>query len=365
MTINLCMSFVDFPWRFVAVPPAEVRLRLHQALAHGGPPALAMVGTMDQEDRSALLAARPVFRWHAGHEDLYVGQKSAAGVLLLPGDRDSYRGLFRILAEQHIPFAVSDRLDGRAWDLVISPSGAPAELERFVRDGGRLLIAGAVEPGFPVAPVVARRPHTQGAWRVRDHALLPSLETTNLLFLDGPYLELQPPEKPLLTLIPPAMFGPPEKVWVDKVETQTPGLVLAGAGRGRVAWIPWDIGALYHRHSSPGHAGLVADVIDLLLPAGRQLRTNAHPLVEITVMAQPARGRTLVHLVNASGHADTAYFDPVEMRDVAIDLAGEFTQARAVALGRALAVTTSGGRTRFTLPALGAYEVVVLSGVGS
>jgi hypothetical protein len=280
----------------------------------------------------------------------------------MPGDRDSYRGLFRILAEQHIPFAVSDRLDGRAFDLVIAPGGAPAELEGFVRGGGRLLVAGAVEPGFPVAPVVARRPRTQGSWRVHDHALLPSLETTNLLFLDGPYLELQPLEKAILTLIPPAMFGPPEKVWVDKVETRTPGLVLADVGRGRVAWIPWDVGGLYHRHSSPGHAGLVADVIDHLLASGRQLRTNAHPLVEVTVMAQPERGRTLVHLVNASGHADTAYFDPVEMRDVAIDLAGDFTQARAMVLDRPLPVTRSGGRTRFDLPTLGAYEVVVLDG---
>jgi hypothetical protein len=126
MVINLCMSFVDYPWRFVTVPPAEVRLRLHQNLAHGGPPAFAMVGTMDQEDRSALLAARPVFQWHARHEDLYVGQRSAARVLLLPGERDSYRGFFRLLSEQHIPFAVSDRLNGAAWDLVIAPSGAPA-----------------------------------------------------------------------------------------------------------------------------------------------------------------------------------------------------------------------------------------------
>jgi hypothetical protein len=360
MVINLCMSFVDYPWRFVTVPPAEVRLRLHQSLAHGGPPALAMLGTMDQEDRSALLAARPVFQWHARHEDLYVGQQSAARVLLLPGERDSYRGFFRLLSEQHIPFAVSDEPGGRTWDLVIAPSGAPAELERFVRDGGRLLVAGAVEPAFPVRPVVARRPHTQGSWRIHDHALFPSLASTNLLFLDGEYVELSPLEKPLLTLVPPAMFGPPEKVWTDKVETEIPGLALADLGRGRVAWIPWDVGGLYYRHSSPGHGGLMADVIDRLLPAGRQLRTSAHPLVEITVMQQ--RDRTLVHFVNASGHADTAYFEPIQMRDLEVDFAGEFARARAVGLGETLAVARSGGRSRFTLPRLGAYEVVVLEG---
>ena len=104
----------------------------------------------------------------------------------------------------------------------------------------------------------------------------------------------------------------------------------------------------------------MADVVDLLLPAGRQLRTNAHPLVEIVVMRQPERGRTLVHLVNASGHSDTAYFEPIELRELALDLAGDFTRARAAGLGATLAVTRSGGRTRFDLPRLGAYEVVVL-----
>ena len=106
----------------------------------------------------------------------------------------------------------------------------------------------------------------------------------------------------------------------------------------------------------------MADVIDRLLPAGRQLRTSAHPLVEITVMRQPQRDRILVHLVNVSGHADTAYFEPIEMRDIAVDLAEDFTRARATALGEALAVTRSGARGRFTLPRLGAYEVVVLEG---
>ncbi len=31
-------------------------------------------------------------------------------------------------------------------------------------------------------------------------------------------------------------------------------------------------------------------------------------------MRQPARGRTLIHLVNGTGHQDTAYFPPVELR---------------------------------------------------
>ena len=287
-------------------PRRRLQLRLYQNMANGGPPAFAMVGPMNQQDRHGLIAARPVFQWHAQHEDLYVGQKNAARVLLLAGGESaSYRGFFRLLSEQHIPFVVSENLrsiedEPRRFDLVIAPSRPPRGLERYVADGGRLLVAGTAPPELPIGGGSGRRITTQGYWRVHDHALLPSLKDTSLLFLDGEYVELAPLDRPVLTLIPTAMFGPPEKVWGDKVETTTPGLVLAEHGKGRFAYIPWDVGGLYYRHSSQGHAGLVADVIDRLLPNGRQLKSNAHPLVEMTVMDQPARKRTL----RASGERD-------------------------------------------------------------
>jgi hypothetical protein len=213
---------------------------------------------------------------------------------------------------------------------------------------------------MPIGRVLGRRTATQGYWRVHDHALFPSLKETNLLFLDGEYVELAPLDPPVLTLVPPAMFGPPEKVWRDKVETTVPGVVVADYGKGQVAYIPWDVGGLYYRHSSQGHAGLMADLVDRLLPKGRQLKTNAHPLVEITVMEQPGRRRTLVHLVNATGHSGTAYFPPVELRDIRIALAREGRRATVVSSSRELPVTSEGAYRVFTLPSLKAYEVVVI-----
>jgi hypothetical protein len=372
MSFNLCMSFVDYSWRFVTVPQAEIRLRLHQNLAHGAPPALVVLGTMDQEDRQSLIAGKSIFEWHEKHPDLYVGQRSAARVLLLTGDQqNSYRGFFRLLSEQHIPFAVSSNLKWlgdpqRKFDLVIVPSGAAsAELDRFVRCGGALLIAGAIAPTAPleVGDVVAKRERVQATWRVHDHDLLPSLKDTNLLLLDGEYVEMAPLDKPLLTLIPPAMGSPPEKVWADKVETDIPGLILTDLGAGRIAYVPWDVGGLYYRHSSQGHAGLMTDVIDHLLAphGGRQLRTDAHPLLEITVMKQPARNRTFVHFVNVSGHSSTAYFTPIEMRDIRVELNEPFSTATAMRLDQKLAVTTqANGMRAFTVPRVSEYEVVVL-----
>jgi len=222
-----------------------------------------------------------------------------------------------------------------------------------------VLVAGTTPPPFPVGAIAGRR-STQGYWRIHDRREFPSLKDTDLIFVDGDYLEVAPLSHPILTLIPTAMFGPPEKVWSDKVETAVPGIVLTDHGKGRAAFIPWDVGGLYYRHSSEAHRGLVADVIDQLLPGGRQLRTNAHPLVEMTVMDQPARGRMLIHLVNGTGHHDTAYFPPLEIRDIRIDLARDVRRAHAVTLDRDLPITTGGRFRSFTVPRLQAYEVIVV-----
>ena len=364
VAINLAMSFIDFPWRYAHVPQPETALRLYQNIAHGAPPAVVVSGSMEQQDRGGLLAARPIFDWHARHEDLYVGQRNAGRVLLLAtGDTSSYRGFFRLLTEEHIPFVVSENLrwmeNGFRFDLVIAPGAPPVELARYVEEGGRLLVAGTAPPPFPVGSIAGRR-STQGYWRIHDRTQLPSLKNTALIFVDGEYLEIAPLQHPILTLIPTAMFGPPEKVWSDKVETAVPGLVFTDHGKGRAAYIPWDVGGLYYRHSSEAHRGLLADVIDRLLADGRQLRTNAHPLVEMTVMDQPARRRTLIHLVNGSGHHDTAYFPPLEIRDIRIDLARDVHRVRAVALDRTLPITASGRFRSFTVPRLQAYEVIVV-----
>ncbi|MBI3279511.1 MAG: hypothetical protein HYZ57_06685 [Acidobacteria bacterium] len=370
MAVNLCMPFVDFPWRFATVPPREIAIRLWQNVAHGGAAALNMHGTMDQQDGQALAAARPIYRWLAENEQYYAGQESAARVLLLGRphrsgrgfSQSAYRGLFRLLTEEHVPFAVADNLewmkDGRAFDLVIAADWAPAELDGYIRAGGRVLIASAQAPEFAAGAIVRRWPKTQGYMRVREPSLFPSLKSTSLLMLNSEYVELEPEAKPLLTLIPPSMFGPPEKVHVDQVETNKPGLLLRGLGRGRLAWVPWDIGSLYYQHSLAAHGGLLRDLIDHLLAAGRQMRTNAHPLVEISVMRQ--KGRTLLHFVNLSGHADTAYFEAVPMRDVRVELRGRFSRARAVRGGQTLAAAASGEYTAFTVPVVGDYELVVL-----
>jgi hypothetical protein len=175
--------------------------------------------------------------------------------------------------------------------------------------------------------------------------------------LNGDFSELPDEPGSAITFIPRSMIGPPEKIHVDMRDTGKPGLVFRKAGTGTIAWLPFDLGSMYYRLSLPAHAGLFRDVVNRLCPE-RQIQTDAHPLVEMTYMQQG--GRKLLHLVNFSGHSQTGYFEPLAMKDIHVRVAGRFATAKTIRNAAMLPVRFSQGYTEFTVPRLGAYELVVM-----
>lgn len=368
MAVNLNMQFVDYWWRFATVPKEEIALRSWQNIAHAGALTFEVNGTLDQQDRQALETAKPIFRWAAANEQHYQGQSSAARVLLLGAPAASgraygeepYRGLFRLLSEEHIPFAVADNMEWlgkREFDLVIAGDWAPAGLRQYAEAGGRVLIASANTPEFDVAPVVRTEKDMRGFVRVRDHKAFPSLKDTDLLMLNGPFTEVRSTGSNTLTLIPPSMFAPPEYVHIDLKDTDTPAIVTRAMGKGSVVWIPWNLGGMYYRHSLDAHAGLFRDTVNGL-GLKRQIRTNAHPLVEMTLLKR--EGRTQLHLINLSGHSQTGYHAPVPMTEIHVAVAGTFKSAAAVRQPGRLPTRLQGGYTELTIPRLADYELIVL-----
>ena len=291
MSINLNMQFVDFWWRFATVPREEIALRSWQSLANGGALTLAVNGTLDQQDRQAVETARPIFRWAADHEQYFAGQSSAARVLLLgnASREESYRGLFRLLSEEHVPFAVSDNLDWvgkRDYDLVLTAGRAPAALREYVTGGGKLLIVGAAEPEFEVAPVVRTETDVKGYIRVRDHRAFPSLARYRPADAEWPFHRDQ---------IRWAALADAGAAIDDRTAGVRP---YRYAGHGHTRPLPSVSSGKVRSPGSHGIsaecttasvfrpiAGLFRDVLDRLLPQ-RQLRTDAHPLVEMTMMRQ-------------------------------------------------------------------------------
>ena len=81
-------------------------------------------------------------------------------------------------------------------------------------------------------------------------------------------------------------------------------------------------------------------------------------LVAMTLMRQ--EGRTLVHVINLSGQSQTGYFAPIPMRDIRVELLGNFKTARTVRNPAVLPLQKSGAYTGFTIPALADYELVAM-----
>ncbi len=371
MSFDLVMPYQEMRYRFASVPGPALRALLYENLAQGAFPAFVLLGTFDQPDKTAQEAVRPVFEWHRRHEEILLGQHNIGRVILYarqdPGWSSSssdYRGLYRLLSELHIPFRATNRvndLDPGEIDLVVVPRGPlPQDLNEYLRRGGRVLLTGAHHPGAGFPDAVRLWNDTRSSYmRIEDHALLPSLDKTNVLFWEGEYLEFAPEADSPLTLIPPSQFGPPDMVSTLAERTVKPGLILKTVGQGRLAYLPWDLGRLYYLYSNDKHRRLFSDLVDHLLPRGRQLITNAHPLVETTLTIN-RRGQTLLHLVNLTGHAGTALYEAVPVTDIQLRIKGDYGAARALYLGTEIPLRQEGSYTRLTLGKLREYEAIVL-----
>jgi hypothetical protein len=399
---NAAVYFADIPYRLAAVSPHLTSLRLAQDLSHGGDIDLYVLGTLQQPDRQALPAARRIYDHAARHSDAYRGLQSMASTCLLYPERAyayglstraAYRGAFRLLTEQQILFdCMHDfALDGEGtraslarYDLLVLPGVAClsdrqiAVLDAFVERGGRLLATGRTalydEMGrargafglacLGAARVCAERAAMRSAyWRVHERPEVPFQSDTDLIFLDGLllYVEPRPGSVSTLSLVPPFTFGPPEKVSIDQTEVDAPGLLWHTYGAGKTAFLPWEVDALYYRHSSPGHSAVLCSVLHALRPE-QQVLANGGSQLEVSLHSQ-GDGTYVLGLVNVSGHHGTAFFAPVPMHDLELKLALPRipTSARSLTQDVALALWREHGRTCLRLDRLDLFDTIQLT----
>ncbi|MBN9392370.1 MAG: beta-galactosidase [Chloroflexi bacterium] len=412
-SLNTAVYFLDIPYRFAEVSADLTSLRLAQNVIHSAPLDLYVLGTLDQPNRSGLKSAQEIFSFQAKHEQEYQGLTSLAQVCLLYPHRSfpygkssetAYRGMFRLLTENHIPFdcvhehrlTEEDANEFLAkYKLLILPGAALLSdrqsevIDSFVATGGKVLATGETgfytETGRPrpenslkslgASRVELTRSDMRSAYfRIHDqhdpglnrHFPLDKarhFNETDLIFLDGNYLYLPVKEEAekWLSLIPPTTYGPPEKVFSDAEETDWPGVIFYRYGRGTSAYLPWQVDALYYRFSSPGHTALLLAVLDSLTGGDRQLVSNAHPSVEIALLARKD-GAYMLNLANASGHGGTAIFPPIPMRDLVVKIAlpQPVTTACSLKQGRPVELWREQGYTCVRVGQLELFDSIIL-----
>jgi hypothetical protein len=411
VTINSVM-FLDLPYRFSAEQPGLVGLHLAQTIAQGANPWAYVIGTTEnQPDRKNFRIVGQMLRFHRDHAQHYAGHRSAAKVAVISSLRSEERygraegiekvqkerrGVFRALVEGHVPFdllpdeqLVAASRDGRVdrYEALVLPNVAALDdeqlgvLDRYVENGGGLVAtydtAGFDADGQPRPEiglrslggrrVAARREGPKamrsGYLRVTRPDDLPGSDDIDFVALDRAflYVDPRPGAEPSFALIPPSRYGPPEKTYWD-VETEHPGLFWHRHGRGRTAYFPWPVGALFFDLSLPEYRALLVNAVARVSAGGRQVVTNAPPQVEVVVGEPPAEGRALIHLINYSGHQGRSFHDPLEVRDLQIEVRGipDARHARSAQLGELLPLSSNGDRVSFTLPRLGLFDLVVI-----
>jgi hypothetical protein len=157
----------------------------------------------------------------------------------------------------------------------------------------------------------------------KDRLAVPILEKLDLVFLRGAFQVYEAADaEPLLRLIPPDMFGPPEKCYYRHVSNH-PALLYRQHGEGAAACFTFAIGQHYQIQAHQGHAALIVGAIDQLLAVERRVQLNGPALVEINHRADPNGRFEWVSLYNHSGQRGIALHEPIPIRQMKLTFAPE------------------------------------------
>jgi hypothetical protein len=124
-------------------------------MLHGAPLGFVVIGTLvNYEDRIFIPTLNDVYGFHRAHEKLFTNVESVANVALVRGNGDEYRGIIKLLSEEHILFDIlepsvvgTDRTPKKLGDYqtLILPDVENMDdrllsvVDSFVRNGGHIL----------------------------------------------------------------------------------------------------------------------------------------------------------------------------------------------------------------------------------
>jgi hypothetical protein len=333
-----------FASRQTAIPPDRLVRSMIEAAAHGASAMPAINGRLVQDDARAIPAIDGFMRHLADNARWYRDLGSCARIALIraqasidwgpdrgraagdpasPGHVAEFRGCFEMLMRLRYPCDVLpdgglDRESLARYAAVIAPAvscldGADAAaLDAYVAGGGTLILtadfAAADQDGVALqAPALAAMPHLPGAarhvaggyLRIADPDLRAALGGIPHVGVDGemwtPRLGEGDPELDLL-LLGPFQNNAPEFTFVEGAGVE-PGLIGLTHGKGRVLWLPWRIGALFHVYGVADYAAVFGRL--LARAAGAPPVRSDAPASVACVLASHPDGAVL-HLINGA-----------------------------------------------------------------
>jgi hypothetical protein len=358
---NTVVNFVHFQYRFASHRPGELTTRIYQNIANGGPVAFYMVGAPYQLNQGALSEVKKVYTWHKRHESIYDKTVNAAEVLVIKDE--NFKGVVRLLSEEHIPYKVVHSLDGinpETHPLCVATNGSISGLENYLQKGGNLLLSGMNPPkidSFQASIKKWSKSELSSSYWVQSD--LENNRVKNLYF-EGPLLQFEDDGTSDIKLRLPSVHSPAEIVETSPKITNIPGVFKSTLGKGNLIYFPWNITAHYFKHSTLGYKHLFASYLDTLLKDRRQLYTDASGLVEFTVLKNKEKGELLLNLINLTPILPASNSQAIPFQNINIRIKGAYKTIELVSSKKNIEYSFDGNYTRIVLKQLNDFETIVL-----
>jgi hypothetical protein len=366
-------------------------------------------------DRRWLPAVERIYDWHYKHERYLRNEAPLARIGLVyseqtgryhpgvaNGDRadDHVLGMYHALIEARLPFELvhegyltPERL-GQFKLLILADTAALSDaqcaaLRRYVEGGGSLVATfasslydewGQQRKDFGLADVFGVSfsgridGPMQNSYLSLDadpgtrtyHPVLQGLEDATRI-INGVFRVDVKPTRDFpspLTLIPSYPDLPMEDVYPRVPRTDTRELYLRDLGRGRVAYIPWDIDRTFWEVMSPDHGRLLRNVITWAMNERPMVEVDGRGVIDVTVWRQ--RDSMTVHLVNLTNPMmmkgplrETIPIGPLTMR-VRVPSGLIPRKVHLLTAGTTLQPQQASGTMTLTVPTVDVHEVVAI-----
>jgi hypothetical protein len=147
---------------------------------------------------------------------------------------------------------------------------------------------------------------------------------------------------------------------IPQGDTDRPGLILSQFGKGRVAYCPGALSAIFGELGILQHQSLVAAMVRWAMRKPHPLNVTAPQSVYVE-WRKKAPATDLIHLVNNTADMHRPVSEFIAVRGIKIELARDsVARVRSLRLGRDLRYTSRKGKVKAALPLLEQYDVVVI-----
>jgi hypothetical protein len=354
---NLLIYFQDIGFRHIGTSPNLAKIWMLENMLHGAPLGFVVVGTLvNYEDRIFIPTLNDVYGFHKSNEKLFTNLQSVGKVGLIRGSRDEYRGIIKLLTEEHIMFDIiepalagSERAPRKLeeYDVLILGDVTNMDehlislIDNYVKEGGRILATGATSTNDGSGKSLNRirlqslgvMPDYEEFKQARstylkisnaDKARLGEKEFRDfsIMMMYSDFLKCKPRGDSaigLMRLLPQTRFGPPEKSYFSEENiTEVPGVITNSFGKGKTVFIPWQLGASYHVKGNYMHRALFLGSLQNILKMERTIITDGSPLIEMSHLANRNHAFEWIGLINHAGQLGGSLREPVAIHQTSI-----------------------------------------------